>query len=91
MFPTVVWVIGGRDADTANRLYAKVKHFSECKFYTDNWEAFSKVLPSQLHKVGKTETAMIERNNSNMRHQPRTFHTPNEDCLQTGGDSGQCN
>ena len=65
---TVAWVIGGRDADTVSRLYAKVEHLSECKFYTDNWEAFAKVLPKQRHKTGKTETATIERDNSNMRH-----------------------
>lgn len=37
-------------------------------FTQNNWEAFAKVLPKQRHKVGKTQTATIERDNSNMRH-----------------------
>ena len=42
---TVAWVIGGRDAATFKRLYAKVKHLKGCIFYTDDWDAFAKVLP----------------------------------------------
>jgi len=38
-------------------------------FYTDHWEAFSKVLPKDRHIVGKKHTHMIERDNSNTRHQ----------------------
>jgi len=37
-------------------------------FYTDNWDAFAKVLPADRHKIGKTHTVSIERNNSNTRH-----------------------
>ena len=44
---TVAWVIGGRDADTFRRLFDKVKHLSDCQYYTDNWEAFAKVLPAE--------------------------------------------
>ena len=42
---TVAWVIGGRDAATFRRLYDKVKHLTQCVFYTDDWETFAKVLP----------------------------------------------
>jgi insertion element IS1 protein InsB len=32
---TVAWVLGGRDAATFQRLYDKVKHLTNCTFYTD--------------------------------------------------------
>lgn len=37
-------------------------------FYTDNWEVYKNVLPSQRHIVGKKYTVSIEQNNSNIRH-----------------------
>ena len=37
-------------------------------FYTDDWDAFSAVLPHNRHIIGKTYTVAIERNNSNTRH-----------------------
>jgi IS1 family transposase len=39
-----------------------------CIFYTDNWDAFAKVLPKDRHVIGKTGTIAIERDNSNTRH-----------------------
>lgn len=65
---TIAWVTGGRDAATFRRLYDKVKHLTDCIFYTDDWEAFAKVLPKERHVIGKSGTAAIERNNSNTRH-----------------------
>ena len=50
---TVAWVTGGRDAATFSRLYDKVKHLNKCIFYTDDWDAFSKVLPAERHVIGK--------------------------------------
>jgi insertion element IS1 protein InsB len=64
----VAWVTGGRDAKTFRRLYDKVKHLKSCVFYTDDWEAFAKVLPPERHVVGKAGTVAIERDNSNTRH-----------------------
>jgi len=64
----VAWVLGGRDTSTFRRLYNKVKHLTNCAFYTDNWDAFAKVLPSERHIIGKTHTVDIERDNSNTRH-----------------------
>jgi len=37
-------------------------------FFTDNWDAFAKVLPPDRHRIGKTHTVSIERDNSNTRH-----------------------
>ena len=53
---------------TFRRLYNKVKHLKNCIFYTDNWDAFAKVLPKKRHIIGKTGTVSIERDNSNTRH-----------------------
>ncbi|MGD0548626.1 MAG: IS1 family transposase, partial [Terracidiphilus sp.] len=65
---TVAWVLGGRDAATFQRLYDKVKHLTGCIFYTDEWDAFAKILPAQCHVVGKAHTITIEQDNSNTRH-----------------------
>jgi IS1 family transposase len=37
-------------------------------FYTDDWEAFAKVLPQKCHVIGKAHTIDIEHDNSNTRH-----------------------
>ena len=50
------------------RLYRKLEHLSECLFYTDDWDAFAKVLPAERHMVGKKYTIAIEQDNSNSRH-----------------------
>ena len=39
-----------------------------CKFYTDDWSVFAKVLPKKRHFIGKKGTVSIERDNSNTRH-----------------------
>ena len=64
----VAWVLGKRNRKTFKRLYDKVKHLKKCKFYTDAWEVFAKVLPKSRHFVGKSHTHIIESNNSNTRH-----------------------
>jgi len=64
----VAWVLGGRDTATFKRLYEKVKHLENCTFYTDNWDAFAKVLPPERHIIGKSGTIAIEQDNSNTRH-----------------------
>jgi insertion element IS1 protein InsB len=61
-------VVGGRDAATFRRLYDKVKHLTECIFYTDDWDAFAKHLPPERHVIGKAPTITIEHDTSNTRH-----------------------
>lgn len=39
-----------------------VKHI-----YTDNWQSYSKYIPEEMHKVGKSDTWKIERLNLNFR------------------------
>jgi insertion element IS1 protein InsB len=65
---TVAWVLGSRSAATFQKLYDKVSHLTDCKFYTDDWDAFGKVLPSKRHVIGKAGTVRIEQDNSNTRH-----------------------
>jgi len=65
---TISWVTGNRDTTTFRRLYEKVQHLSNCLFYTDDWDAFAKVLPKKRHIIGKSGTVGIERDNSNTRH-----------------------
>ena len=62
----IAWVTGSRSAKTFRRLYEKVKHLKGCTFYTDSWDAFSKVLPKAKHVIGKQHTVAIERDNSNV-------------------------
>jgi len=64
----VARVLGGRDSATFQRLYDKVKHLKDCMFYTDDWDAFAKVLPPERHIIGKAHTIGIEQDNSNTRH-----------------------
>ena len=64
----MAWVLGGRDTATFRRLYEKVKHLKNCTFYTDDWDAFAKVLPPERHIIGKSGTIAIEQDNSNTRH-----------------------
>ena len=64
----MAWVLGNRDTATFRRLYEKVKHLKNCKFYTDDWKVFKKVLPKNRHIVGKQHTYSIEQDNSNTRH-----------------------
>ena len=53
---------------TVKRLYEKIRHCRQATFYTDDWDAFSKVLPKNRHVIGKAHTVAIERNNSNTRY-----------------------
>ena len=64
----VAWVLGKRNKKTFKRLYDKVKHLKNCKFYTDGWDVFAKVLPKSRHTVGKAHTHIVESNNSDTRH-----------------------
>ena len=65
---TVAWVLGHRSAATFEKLYDKVSHLTNCTFYTDDWDAFSTILPKERHVIGKAGTTAIEQDNSNTRH-----------------------
>ena len=69
----IAWVTGTRSAKTFKKLYDKVKHLKNCIFYTDSWDAFSKVLPKERHIIGKQHTVAIEQDNSNIRNDLARF------------------
>lgn len=69
----MAWVLGRRDAKTFKKLDDKVKHLTHCIFYTDNWDAFAKILPKERHVIGKEYTIAIEQDNSNTRHHLARF------------------
>ena len=48
---TIAWVIGDRDVSTFRRLYKKFEQLKDAVFYTDDWEAFKKVLPPERHII----------------------------------------
>lgn len=50
------------------RCGTSVEHLTDCKFYTDAWNAFSKILTSERHIISKTGTVTIEQENNNIRH-----------------------
>jgi insertion element IS1 protein InsB len=64
----VAWVTGNHYATTFKRLYDTVKHLKNCLFFTDDGDAFAKILPKDGHVRGKSGTVRIERDNSNTRH-----------------------
>jgi insertion element IS1 protein InsB len=64
----VVWVLGDWDTATFQRLYDKVKHLEHCIFYTDDWDAFARVLPKDRHVMGKSRTTAVGWDNSNAWH-----------------------
>ena len=43
-------------------------------YYTDDWDAFTKILPKDRHIIGKKHTVTIERDNSNTRHNLARFN-----------------
>jgi len=60
---TIGWVIDNRDAQTFQKLYEQLKDKVKM-FYTDNWEIYRKVIPSDKLTQGKKHTISIEQNNS---------------------------
>ncbi|MDR0372947.1 MAG: hypothetical protein LBI79_05260 [Nitrososphaerota archaeon] len=49
----VVWVLGHRNIAVFQRLYNKVKHLKNWVFYTDDWDAFTKVLPKECREFSR--------------------------------------
>jgi len=60
--------VGDRSADSFRQFFERFKGLKEAVFYTDNWEAYSEVIPADQHVIGKRHTIGIEQNNSNIRH-----------------------
>lgn len=41
---------------------------TDCRFFTDDGDAFATVLPAKQHQIGKAHPIAIEQDNSNTRH-----------------------
>ena len=64
---TIGWCVGDRSTKTFREFYQKFEHL-DAKFYSDDWESYVKVIPSEKLSTGKKHTVGIEQNNSNIRH-----------------------
>ena len=64
----VAWQNGDRSANTLQKLLDLIEHLPIRACYTDNWAAYSKLLPQKYsHIIGKDNTWKIERKNLNFR------------------------
>ena len=59
--------IGKRNTGSCKKLIQKVNHLSIGRFYSDDYKAYSKVLPAEKHIIGKEHTTHIERLNRDFR------------------------
>jgi IS1 family transposase/transposase-like protein len=64
---TIGWAIGNRDADTFRPLYEKLKNYVK-HYYTDKYDVYKEIIPSEQLTQSKKYTIGIEQNNSNVRH-----------------------
>ena len=66
-------VCGKRNVGTVRKLYERFSHLKDCKFFTDEWKVFAKIIPEEKHFAGKEFTTSIEQNNSNTRNDVGRF------------------
>lgn len=61
--------IGDRSAQSAKRLMDSLPEVyrNKADFFTDDWEAYKSIIPSQRHYVSKAQTTSIERLNLTLR------------------------
>jgi insertion element IS1 protein InsB len=69
----LAWQWGDRSQATVERLYQQLKGLDVKQFYTDDWKAFSAVLPADRHQIGKAGTKHIEGVNTSLRTRNRRF------------------
>lgn len=63
----VAWQNGKRDNETCKKLLDKMSCFPIKRYFTDDWESYSSLLPAGKHIIGKADTWKIERLNLNFR------------------------
>ena len=61
----LAWHNGKRQDKDFLMLWDLLKSFPISKYYTDDWGAYSKYIPSDKHQIGKDKTWIIERKNLN--------------------------
>ncbi|WP_460969636.1 IS1 family transposase, partial [Pontibacter aydingkolensis] len=67
----LAWSWGNRSQHTVARLYKQLRELEIGSFCTDDWPAFTKVLPPERHLVGKAYTKNIEGVNLCLRTRNR--------------------
>jgi len=63
----IAWHNGKRTDNDLQCLLDYMSNIPVNKYYTDDWGAYERLLPSHQHIVGKDETWKIERKNLNFR------------------------
>ena len=63
----LAWVNGRRTDKSFEKLLDLLKDTPIGQYYTDDWGAYSRLLPSSMHTIGKDQTWKIERKNLNVR------------------------
>ena len=63
----LAWVNGRRTDNSFEKLLDLLKDTPIGQYYTDDWGAYSRLLPSNIHTIGKDQTWKIERKNLNFR------------------------
>ena len=71
----LAWVNGRRTDKRFEKLLDLLKDTPIGQYYTDDWGAYSRLLPSSIHTIGKDQTWKIERKHFN-------FRTPNKKTQQ---------
>lgn len=61
------WHNGKRTDDDFKILLEQMEGIPVSCYYTDDWGAYSRLLPANKHQIGKDETWKIERKNLNFR------------------------
>jgi insertion element IS1 protein InsB len=70
----LAYQIGKRTDDMFRQLFDKLAIFPIRRYYTDNWQSYSKVIPAAQHRIGKDNTWKIERTNLNFRTHLKRLH-----------------
>lgn len=63
----LAYTLGKRDDDAFLELKKLLEPFNINHFYTDNWGAYERNLPTENHTIGKQHTQQIERKNLDFR------------------------
>ena len=63
----LAWHNGKRRDCEFGVLWELLKPFDIARYYTDDWGAYAKYIPTHRHRVGKDQTWKIERKNLNFR------------------------
>lgn len=63
----LAYVLDERKDRAFLRLKALLESFGITKYYTDDWGAYDRHLPKEIHEIGKRNTQKIERKHLTLR------------------------